>query len=174
MIDPIPEYFNDNISSCDSNACLTCNSFISGQSFKSYLTGRIYKTQTYEQLTCGSSNVVYAIHCIRCCLISSWSILVSAAECYCSDSKHIGTNKIRAKLDRHFEHNKFCAESLRQLKGIGNATFLSICLVAQSLVRIDSLRSVKLSDVSSKLRNRKSYPSIGIHENLPFKQFICE
>ena len=32
---------------------------------KSNLTGRIYKTQTYEQLTCGSSNVVYAIHCIR-------------------------------------------------------------------------------------------------------------
>ena len=69
MIDPIPEYFNDNISPCDSNACLTCNSFISDQSFKSNLTGRIYKTQTYEQLTCGSSNVVYAIHCVRCGLM---------------------------------------------------------------------------------------------------------
>ena len=50
VIDPIPEHFNDNISLCDSNACLTCNSFISDQSFKSNLTGRIYKTQTYEQL----------------------------------------------------------------------------------------------------------------------------
>ena len=50
-------------------ACLTCNSFISDQSFKSNLTGRIYKTQTYEQLTCGSSNVVYTIHCIRCGLM---------------------------------------------------------------------------------------------------------
>ena len=69
VIDPIPEYFNDNISPCDSNACLTCNIFISDQSFKSNLTGRIYKTQTYEQLTCGSSNVVYAIHCIRCGLM---------------------------------------------------------------------------------------------------------
>ena len=66
VIDPIPEYFNDNISLCDSNACLTCNSFISDKSFKSNLTGRIYKTQTYEQLTCGSPNAVYAIHCIRC------------------------------------------------------------------------------------------------------------
>ena len=65
VIDPVPEYFNDNISPCDSNACLTCSSFISDQSFRSNLTGRIYKTQTYyEQLTCGSSNVVYAIHCI--------------------------------------------------------------------------------------------------------------
>ena len=69
VIDPIPEYFNDNISPCDSKACLTCNSFISDQSFESILTGRIYKTQTYEQLTCGSSNVVYAIHCIRCGLM---------------------------------------------------------------------------------------------------------
>ena len=48
---------------------LTCNSFMSDQSFKSNLTGRIYKTQTYEQLACGSSNVVYAIHCVRCCLM---------------------------------------------------------------------------------------------------------
>ena len=69
VIDPIPEYFNDNISSCDSNACLTCNSFISDQSFKSNLTGRIYKTQTYKQLTCGSSNVVYTIHYVRCGLM---------------------------------------------------------------------------------------------------------
>ena len=69
VIDPIPEYFNDNISPCDSNACLTCNSFISDQSFKINLTGRIYKSQTYEQLTCGSSNVVYVIHCIRCGLM---------------------------------------------------------------------------------------------------------
>ena len=36
---------------------------------ESNLTGRIYKTQTYEQCTCGSSNVVYAIHCIRCGLM---------------------------------------------------------------------------------------------------------
>ena len=45
--DPVPEYFNDNISPCDSNACLACNLFISDQSFKSNLTSRIYKTQTY-------------------------------------------------------------------------------------------------------------------------------
>ena len=69
VIDPIPEYFNDNISPCDSNVCLTCNSFISDQSFKSNLTGRICKTQTYGKLTCGSSNVVYAIYCIRCGLM---------------------------------------------------------------------------------------------------------
>ena len=31
VIDPIPGYFNNNISPCDSNVCLTCNSFISDQ-----------------------------------------------------------------------------------------------------------------------------------------------
>ena len=69
VIDPIPEYFNDNISPCDSNACLSCNSFINYQSFESNLTGRIYKTQTYEQLTCGSLNVVYASYTLH----SMWS-----------------------------------------------------------------------------------------------------
>ena len=69
VIDPISEHFNDNISPCNSKACLTCSSFVSDQSFKSNLTSRIYKTQTYEQLTCGSSNVVYGIHCIRCGLM---------------------------------------------------------------------------------------------------------
>ena len=64
MIGPISELFNNNISPCNSKACLTCSSFVSDQSFKSNLTGRIYKTQTYEQLTCGSSNVVYDINCI--------------------------------------------------------------------------------------------------------------
>ena len=62
VIEPIPEYFNDNISPCDSIAC----SFIRDQSLERNLTDRIYETQTYEQLTCESSNVVYAIHCIRC------------------------------------------------------------------------------------------------------------
>ena len=54
VIDPIPEYFDDNTSRYDSNDCLTCNLFVSDLSFKSNLTGRIYKTQTHEQLTCGS------------------------------------------------------------------------------------------------------------------------
>ena len=69
VIVPIPEYFSDDILPCDSKACLTCSSFISDQLFNSNLTGRICKTQTYEQLTCGSPNVVYVIHCIHCGLM---------------------------------------------------------------------------------------------------------
>ena len=69
VIDPISEHFSDNISPCNSKACLTCSSFVSDQSFKSNLTARIYETQTYEQLTCRSSDVVYGIHCICCGLM---------------------------------------------------------------------------------------------------------
>ena len=50
VIDPIPEYFNDNISPCDSNACLTCNSFISDQSFKSNLTAESTKLKPMSNL----------------------------------------------------------------------------------------------------------------------------
>ena len=39
VINTIPEYFNDNISPCDSNVSLTCNSFICDQSCKSNFTG---------------------------------------------------------------------------------------------------------------------------------------
>ena len=46
VIDPVSEYFNDNISPCDSKGCLTCCSFVNDQSFERNLTGRIYKTQT--------------------------------------------------------------------------------------------------------------------------------
>ena len=66
VIDSISKHFNDNFSLCDSNTCLTFTSFVSSQSFESNLTGRIYKSQTYEQLTCGSSNVVYGIHSAFC------------------------------------------------------------------------------------------------------------
>ena len=69
VIDPISERFNDNISPSNSKACLICSSFVNDQSFESNLTGRINKTQTYEQLTFGPSNVVYGIHCIRCGLM---------------------------------------------------------------------------------------------------------
>ena len=50
-------------------SCQTCNQFISDQSFKSNLTGKEYKTTTYDKLSCGSSNIIYGIHCIHCGLV---------------------------------------------------------------------------------------------------------
>ena len=66
MIDPIPEYFNDNISPCDSNACLTCNSFISDQSFKS---AESTKLKPMSNLPVDHRMFSTAIHCIRCGLM---------------------------------------------------------------------------------------------------------
>ena len=50
MIDPISEHFSDNISPCNSKVCLTCSSFVIDQSFKSNLTGRIYKLKPMSKL----------------------------------------------------------------------------------------------------------------------------
>ena len=66
IITPLSEYLNNDISPCGKKSCQTCNQFISNQSFKSNLTGKEYKTTTYDKLSCGSSNIIYGIHCIHC------------------------------------------------------------------------------------------------------------
>ena len=42
---------------------------INDQSFKSNMTGREYKTISYDRLSCGSTNVIYGIHCVHCGLV---------------------------------------------------------------------------------------------------------
>ena len=69
IITPLSEYLNNDISPCGKKSCQTCNQFISNQSFKSNLTGKEYKTATYDKLSCGSSNIIYGIHCIHCGLV---------------------------------------------------------------------------------------------------------
>ena len=34
-----------------------------------HLTGREYKTISYDRLSCGSTNVIYGIHCVHCGLV---------------------------------------------------------------------------------------------------------
>ena len=69
IITPLSEYLNNDISQCGKKSCQTCNQFISNQSFKSNLTGKEYKTTTCDKLSCGSSNIIYGIHCIHCGLV---------------------------------------------------------------------------------------------------------
>ena len=38
-------------------------------SFKSNFTGKEYKTISYDRLSCGSTNVIYGIHCVHCGLV---------------------------------------------------------------------------------------------------------
>ena len=69
IITPLSKYLNNDISPCGKKSCQTCNQFISNQSFKSNLTGKEYKTTTYDKLSCGSSNIIYGFHCIHCVVL---------------------------------------------------------------------------------------------------------
>ena len=66
---PLSAYLNNDISPCGNKSYQTCNQFVSNQSFKSNLTGKEYKTTTYDKLPCGSSDIIYGIHCIHCGLV---------------------------------------------------------------------------------------------------------
>ena len=63
------EYLSNDINQCGTTSCQTCNMFIDDQSFKSNLTGKEYKTISYDRLSCGSTNVIYGIHCVHCGLV---------------------------------------------------------------------------------------------------------
>ena len=52
IIHPLTEYLSNDINQCG-------NIFIDDQSFKSNLTGKVYKTISYDRLSCGSTNVIY-------------------------------------------------------------------------------------------------------------------
>ena len=62
IIHPLTEYLSNDINQCGATSCHTCNIFINDQSFKSDLTGKEYKTISYDRLSRGSTNVIYGIH----------------------------------------------------------------------------------------------------------------
>ena len=59
IIHPLTEYLSNDINQCGTTSCHTCNIFVNNQSFKSNLTGKEYKTISYDRLSCGSTNVIY-------------------------------------------------------------------------------------------------------------------
>ena len=69
IIHPLTEYLSNDINQCGATSCHTCNIFINDQFFKSNLTGKEYKTISYDRLSCGSTNVIYGIHCVHCGLV---------------------------------------------------------------------------------------------------------
>ena len=69
IIHPFTEYLSNNISQCGETSCRSCNMFINNQSFESNLTGKEYKTISYDRLSCGSTNVIYGVHCVHCGLV---------------------------------------------------------------------------------------------------------
>ena len=69
IIHPLTEYLSNDINQCGAISRHTCNIFINDQSFKSNLTGKEYKTISSDRLSCGSTNVIYGIHCVPCGLV---------------------------------------------------------------------------------------------------------
>ena len=63
------EYLSNDINQCGTTSCHTSNIFINDQSFKSNLTGKEYKTISYDRLSCGSANAIYGIRCVHCGLV---------------------------------------------------------------------------------------------------------
>ena len=58
IIHPLTKYLSNGINQCGVTSCHTCNIFINDQAYESNLTGKEYKTTSYERLSCGSTNVV--------------------------------------------------------------------------------------------------------------------
>ena len=69
IIHPLTEYLSNDIKQCGTASCHTCHKFINDQFFRSNLTGKEYKTISYDRLSCGSTNVIYGIHCVHCGLV---------------------------------------------------------------------------------------------------------
>ena len=68
VIHLLTEYLSNKISQCGITSYHTCNIFI-GNPSKVALTGKEYKTISYDRLACGSTNVIYGIHCVHCGLV---------------------------------------------------------------------------------------------------------
>ena len=51
IMHPLTEYLSNNINQCGVTSCHTCNIFINDQLFKSNLTGKEYKTISYDRLS---------------------------------------------------------------------------------------------------------------------------
>ena len=112
IITPLSEYLNNDVSPCGKKSCQTCNQFISNQSFKSNLTSKEYKTTTYDKLSCGSSNIIYGIHCIHCGLVyvgETGRSLRSRMNGHRSAIKNGGQSLLR----RHFHQPNHSVDDMR-------------------------------------------------------------
>ena len=80
--------------------------------YKSNLTGREYKTISYHRLSCGSTNVIYGIHCVHCGLVyvgETGRSLRSRMNGHRSAIKKGG----QSLLHRHFHQPDHSADDMR-------------------------------------------------------------
>ena len=111
-MNPLNNYLNNDISPCGKETCLTCNIFIKDQSFTSNLTGKKYNTITYENLSSGSTNVVYGIHCVRCDLVYVGETGRSLRSRINGHRASV-QNKGQSLLHRHFHQPNHSVDDMR-------------------------------------------------------------
>ena len=57
------------ISKCHTKNCKTCNILITDNTFTSNLTKKTYRTRSFDDLSCKSSNIIYGLECSLCGLL---------------------------------------------------------------------------------------------------------
>ena len=111
-MNPLDNHLNNDISPCGKETCLTCNIFIKDLSFTSNLTGKKYNTITYENLSCGSTNVIYGIHCVHCGLVY---VGETGRSLRSRINRHRASvqNKGQSLLHRHFHQPNHSVDDMR-------------------------------------------------------------
>ena len=112
IVNPLDKYLNNDISTCGKETCLTCKVFIKDQSFTSNLTRKKYNAITYENLSCGSANVVYGIRYVHCGLVYAGQTGRSLRS-RISGHKASIQNKGQSLLHRHFHQPNHSVDDMR-------------------------------------------------------------
>ena len=109
---PLTVYLSKEIDQFGETSCRTCNIFVNNQSFASNLTGKEYKTISYDRLSCGSTNVIHEIHCVS-------RGLVYVGETGSSLRSRMNGHRLAIKkggqslLHRHFHQSDHCVDDMR-------------------------------------------------------------
>ena len=144
--------------------------FINDQSFKSNLTGREYKTISYDRLSCGSTNVIYGIHCVHCGLVyvaETGRSLRSRMNGHRSAIKKGG----QSLLHRHFHQPNHSVDDMRVqilekvYHSSENPTLLTSLHRTRELFWIKELGTAKPYGFND--QSKRSVPWAASHERRP-------
>ena len=165
IIHPLTEYLSNDINRCGVTSCHTCNIFINDESFKSNLTGKEYKTISYDRLSCSSTNVIYGIHCVHCGLV-----YVGETERSLRSRMHGHRSAVKkggqSLLHRHFHQPDHSVEYMRvQLfekiyHSSENPTMLTSIRRTRELFWIKELGTTKLYSFNDQIKGIGTLSSI--------------
>ena len=170
------EYFSNDINQCGTTSCHTCNIFIDDQSFKRNLTGKEYKTISYDRLSCGSAIVIYGIHCVHCGLVyvgeTGWS-LRSRMTGHRSAIEKGG----QSLLHRHFHQSDHFVDDMRVqileqvYHSSENPTLLTSIRRTRELFWINELGTAKPYDFTDQIKEVGTLSSISCKKTNTYSLF---